>query len=55
MRELVSQGIQDMLLIHVGAIVLTETIDALYYSGDKRISTQGTIKECRQKDVQDRQ
>ena len=50
MRELVSQGIQGMLLIHFGAIVLTETIDALYYSGNKRISTLGTIRECRQKE-----
>ena len=54
MRELVSQGIQGTLLIHVGAIVHTETIDGLYCSGNKRISTLGTIRECRQKDVQDR-
>ena len=40
-----------MLLIHVGAIVLTETIDTLYYSCNKRISTLGTIGECRQKGV----
>ena len=51
MRELMSQGIQGMLLIHVGAIVLTETIDTLYYSCNKRISTLGTIGECRQKGV----
>ena len=49
MRELVSQGIQGPLLIHVGAIVLAETIDTLYYSGNKRISPHRTIKECRQK------
>ena len=45
-----SQGIQGTLLIHVGAIVLTETIGALYYSCNKRISTLGTIRECRQKE-----
>ena len=32
-----------------GAIVFTETIDALYYSGNKRVSTPGTIGWCRQK------
>ena len=52
MRELVSQGIQGMLLIHVGAIVLTETIDALYYSGNKRISTPGTIGGVDKRNVQ---
>ena len=50
MRELVSQGIQGTLLIHVGTIVLTETIDALYYSCNKRVSTPRIIEGCRQKE-----
>ena len=33
-----------------GAIVLTETIDALYYRSNKRVSTLGTIRQCRQKE-----
>ena len=32
-----------------GSIVLIETIDALYYRSNKRVSTLGTIEQCRQK------
>ena len=32
------------------AIVLTETIDALYYMSNKRVPTLGTIRQCRQKE-----
>ena len=49
MRELMSQGIQGTLLIQVEAIVLTNTIDTLCYRSNKRISTLGTIRECRPK------
>ena len=31
------------------AIVLTETIDPLCYMSNKRVSTLGTIRQCRQK------
>ena len=30
-----------------GSIVLTETIDALYYKSNKRVSTLRTIEQCR--------
>ena len=38
-----------------GAIVLTETIDALYYMSNKTVSTPGIIGWCRQKECPKKQ
>jgi hypothetical protein len=35
-RELVDQGVQATLLIHLGSIVLHRTIEHLYYTSDNR-------------------
>jgi hypothetical protein len=35
-RELVDQGVQAILLIHLGSIVLHRTIEHLYYNGNNR-------------------
>ena len=50
MRELMSQGVHGTLLIQVWGYCSTETIDTLYYRSNKRVSTLGTIRQCRQKE-----
>ena len=39
----------------LGLLFYTETIDALCYTDNKRVSTLGTIGQCRQKDCPKKQ